>query len=358
MKLLFYINTIHKGGAERVMSNLANRFAADGIDVTLVTSFPTEDDYPLDEKVKRITIASEYETSFFKRNILWINKLRKIIIDVKPDAVISFMAEPNYRSLIATIGLKTKKIISIRNDPNKEYPSRFHKSLAKLLFRRADGVVFQTEDAKKWFPKQIQKKSCIIMNQVKEELFHVVREEENYYVALGRVVPQKNYAMMICGFAGLLKAAPDEQLLIYGEGDTEPYIELIKNLGVEENIHFMGTTNDVASVLKKAKAFLMTSDYEGMPNALLEAMAVGLPCICTDCPCGGPKMVITHGENGVLVPVGNEEELIRSLLEIHHNETYRTKLGENAKVSSFANEPQKINHDWKKYIHSIINVGR
>lgn len=352
MKLLFYISTIRGGGAARVMSNLANGFAASGADVTLVTSFPTENEYSLDPAVRRLNLSVQNEKSFFVRNIAWIHRLRKIIASEKPDAVISFMAEPNYRNLIACAGLKTKRIISVRNDPNKEYAGTFQRMLAKSLYGFADGIVFQTEDAQKWFPKRVQKKSCIIMNQVKAELFETNRECEEYYVALGRLAPQKNYPMMIRGFAGFLKSQPLEQLRIYGNGDAEQYSALIQELDAGKNIHFMGATADVAGVLKKAKAFLMTSDYEGMPNALLEAMAVGVPCICTDCPCGGPRAVIEDGKNGTLIPVGDANALTEALLQM--DEETRKYLGGNAKLTAERFRPEKVFKMWESYIKTVI----
>lgn len=352
MKLLFYINTIGKGGAERVISNLANRFTRDGIEVVLVTSFPILEEYSIDKRIKRINLSSRYENDFFKRNIFWTNKMRKILLKENPDVAISFMAEPNFRLLTAGIGLEIKKIISIRNDPNKEYSGIVRKILAKVLFQKADGIVFQTNDAKSWFPNKIQNKSCIIMNQVNEELFDVAREEALYYVALGRIAPQKNYSLMIRGFADFLKIVPDQQLHIYGEGDPTQYVSLIKELGAGDNIHFMGRTDDVAKIFKNAKAFLMTSDYEGMPNALLEAMAVGLPCICTDCPCGGPRSVIENDFNGMLIPVGSKEKLTEILCQM--NEKMCHYLGGNAKQSALQFHPEKVSDEWRTYIETII----
>jgi hypothetical protein len=156
-KIMFYINTLGHGGAERVMSNLATQFSQrDDYRCTLVTSFPSENEYPCGEKVCRISLYDKrIEGNFWKRNIKLVQKLRRLIKTEKPDVLVSFMAEPNFRALLSTVGTKTKNIISVRNDPNKEYAKT--KWMTKTLYRFTDGIVFQTQDAKDWFPKGVQK---------------------------------------------------------------------------------------------------------------------------------------------------------------------------------------------------------
>lgn len=158
-KILFYINTIVRNGAERVMTNLANQCVTEGYEVVFVTSYSVLNEYKLEKSIHRFNLESkEAKQSFIKRNYLRVLKLRKICKEEKPDILISFMAEPNFRSILATLGLKTKVIISVRNDPNVEYRGKLFKLMGKILLPLADGCVFQTHDAKKWFPQKLQSK--------------------------------------------------------------------------------------------------------------------------------------------------------------------------------------------------------
>ena len=176
MKIGFYINVLGGGGAERVISNLANEFSSDH-NCFIVTTSTVENEYPLLDRVKRYNLGITKNGSFFRRNVKIISGLRKLLKNEKPDILVSFMAEPNFRSIIATRLLGVKTLVSVRNDPDREYGSRLFKILAKLLYRKADGIVFQTEDAKNWFPKSIQKKSKIIYNQVATKFYE--KDKEN-----------------------------------------------------------------------------------------------------------------------------------------------------------------------------------
>jgi len=172
IKILFYINTISNGGAERVIVNLANSFSEKDYEVVLVTSHYSSNEYPLKSKVKRLTLEkTNLKQSFFKKNITRVYRLRKICKQERPDIVVSFMAEANFRAIIATMFLGIKTLISVRNDPNKEYSKKIYRLLAKLLYPFASGLVFQTEEAKKWFSKRIQKKSKVILNHVDEKFY-------------------------------------------------------------------------------------------------------------------------------------------------------------------------------------------
>ena len=302
-KLLFYINALNGGGAERVMSNLSSQFVDKGYEVLFATSYPADGEYELNKKIKRFNLESEnIPCSKIKRNYVRVKRLRQICKREKPDVLVAFMAEPNFRAIIATIGLKTKTVISVRNDPEKEYAGRLMNFVGKYILPMADGCVFQTEEAKKWFPKKLQNKSTIIFNAVKREFFEAKRKPVNgLIVTCGRLEEQKNHILLIKAFFNVVKKNPNAYLHIYGEGSLKDYLQsLIDNLGLNHSVKLMGQTNDVVSVLEKADVFVLSSFYEGMPNALMEAMAVGVPCIATDCPCGGARMLL-NDNNGILI---------------------------------------------------------
>ena len=361
MKIMFYINSIRHGGAERVMCNLATKLSEKGNECILATSFEGEDEYTLGANVKRVTFFKEkLRCNVIKRNLSLIKALRKQLKAEKPDVLISFMAEPNYRAIFSSIGLKHKKIISIRNDPNREYPKALNRFLAKNMFKCADGVVFQTEDAKNWFPKAIQKKSKIIFNQVDSAFYNAVYEGEHRdVVTTGRLVPQKNHKMLIRAFASVSNKISDN-LIIYGEGALRPELEaLISELGMENRIFLPGIAANVAETIKTAKLFVLSSDFEGMPNSLMEAMALGLPCISTDCPCGGPKMLFGEESQSSLVPIGNAEELATKMLSFLTDDEERKTIASNLKKSAVQFSPDRIIGEWEAYIAKTVglNIG-
>jgi glycosyltransferase involved in cell wall biosynthesis len=277
----------------------------------------------------------------------------------KPDILISFMAEPNYRAVLATRGLGTKTLISVRNDPNKEYSGKMARMLAKHLLPKADGCVFQTQDARDWFPKSLQKKSCVIANAVNPAFFDVERApERGSVVTCGRLNAQKNHDLLIKAFAEVASKHPHAKLDIYGDGALKAHLqEVIDACGMGERITLCGATNHVAQVLSKADMFVMSSDYEGMPNALMEAMAAGVPCVSTDCPCGGPRMLIDDKTNGLLVPVGDEAALANAMDTLLGDAAYASEMGIGAKNKAFEFSPDIIFEAWRKYVYSVISNG-
>ena len=354
--LMFYINAIHDGGAERVLLQLAKRFAACGYRTVVVTSFVDAWEYPVPEGVERLSIEQEQiDQSRLRRNLSRIEALRRLIREYKPAALISFMAEPNFRAVIASRFLPVKTIVSVRNDPEREYGGRLGRIIGKWLLPLADGCVFQTEQAQKWFPKRLQKRSKIIMNQVDERFFQVKDAGENGYVmTAGRLTAQKNQALLIRAFAAIAGDV-EEELRIYGEGELRPELEaLIAGVGMEGRIRLMGASNEMPAALAGCRLFVLPSDFEGMPNALLEAMAAGRCCVSTACPCGGPEAVIENGVNGMLVPVGAEKALSAAMLELLKDEKKRRTLAAAAGESAAAFRPEAIFEHWRNYVEQVI----
>lgn len=356
MKIMFYITTIERGGgAERVICNLANQFSTAGNQCIVVTSNDAEQKYDLGEEVKYIPLTDTRIPGFIKRNWKVFRLLRKAVIEHKPDVLISFMAEPNFRAIPACAGTKTKTIISVRNDPNREYPTPIHRFLAKTLFKRADFTVFQTKVAQAWFPKSVIRKSSVIKNQVDYRFFNENQTENpRNIISVGRLEPQKNHKLLIDAFARISEKCPDN-LIIIGEGSLRKDLEnQINNLGLSERVLLPGTTDNVINKLISAKIFALSSDYEGMPNTLMEAMALGLPCISTDCPCGGPKELIQNENNGILTQVGNADSMATALIKLISDDSLRKKCGENARKTAMEFYPDNIFDLWNKTVKSII----
>lgn len=354
-KIICYIDSMQMGGAQRVMANLTKHFVDSNVNVILVNDIVPEigiPEYEIDSKVKRVFLDREKKTKGLKKNINRISALRKLVKKEAPDVVLSFIGPPNIRMLIGTFGLRTSKIVSVRNDPHKEYGSGKKRFFSKLIFNLADGCVFQTNDAAKYFSTKLQKKSTVIFNPVKESFYRIERDpDEKTIIMIGRLNQQKNYHLALEGFEIIAEEYPNICLKIYGEGELREEIqnEIIEK-GLSNRIELMGRTNDVEEKLSTAMLFLLTSDYEGMPNALMEAMAAGVPVIATDCPCGGPRELIQREEVGILIKVNDSAELADKLADLIKNRDLRLKLGEGAKERANDFLPDNIMKQWDKYL--------
>lgn len=355
-KIVLYIDMMERGGAQRVVANLVHYFSEQRISTVLVNDFKLEDSkpqYTVDPVVKRYYLRDCLNGNVLLKNIERIVHLRKIIKEEKPDVVLSFLGRPNERMLLATIGLRTKKIVSVRNDPNHEYSSRgFFKWFARNLFRLADGCVFQTEDAACYFPQSVQKKSTIILNPVDLKFFNIARSKHpQNIVTVGRLEAQKNQELLIKAFAEISKDFPDENLIIYGEGSLKSELEnLCRKLQIENKVKIPGNISDMEIALSNAKIFVLPSNYEGLPNALMEAMAVGIPCISTDCPCGGPKILAKKYNALQLIPVNDKNFLVAVLRTFLQESEVRERFSENAKARAESFRPEQILVQWKQYL--------
>jgi len=316
-KVIFYIGSLSRGGAERVIATLANYLNKKGVFCIVVTTYQRENEYQLDEGIKRIILSTPQNKTIVSRiinNIGQLLKLRNIVKKEQPNTILSFMGEPNFRMLVSCFGLKVKKIISIRNAPEKEYSTFATRILAKNIFKLADYIVFQTDDARTWFPISIQQKSRIILNPVDEIFFNTKFDGQRHdIVTTGRLVPQKNHKLLIKAFAKIADKIEDN-LIIYGEGKLHSELEqLVSEMNMQNRIYLPGNVKNVADTIKSAKLFVLSSDYEGMPNSLMEAMALNIPCISTDCPCGGPRKLLN---DDFLSNVGDENELAKQIYDI------------------------------------------
>lgn len=356
MKIMFVLGSMGKGGAERVIANLSNNFIQK-YQVTIVTTRSCESMYKLDDRINVLLLdQGKKKKSLIFRTLKRIFRLRKIIKTENPDIIVSLLPEPTFRAMIAKAFLHKKTIISVRNDPNREYNSLIKKILVKVLYTRADGFIFQTDDAKKWFSKKIQNKSTIIPNPINEDFICTPYngKREKTIVNVGRLSDQKNQQLLIEAFAEVHKKHSDYILKIYGDGVLKPELEdLISKLNISEGVKLMGETNNVKGEIQKAGIFVLSSNYEGMPNALIEAMALGIPCISTDCPCGGPKFLFDNEKRGLLFPVGDKESLIKSIELLINNSDKAKELSiEGRKIVDVLN-PTTISNKWEEYILRI-----
>ena len=361
---MFHINSLGKGGAERVVSLLAGEFSKNGIEVVVATEWYSEEEYELNSKTKRIHVGlseSDEKASRMTKQWIRIRNLRRAIVEEKPDVVLSFCIKANYRAMMATLGAKIPVIVSVRNDPKIHYVGKVNTVMNKLFMNKAAGCVFQTEEAKEFFDDVLQEKSIIICNPVNEKYLHAKRKEvKKKIVCVGRLVAQKNQMLLINAFEKILEKHNDYDLYLYGDGsDDECKEELLQYVNnsrlLRNHIHFMGLSSTLEKDMADAAMFVLPSNYEGMPNALMEAMALGLPVISTDCPCGGSRYWIEPGITGQLVPVKNVKSMAQAMEYYILNPQEAEKMGAKARQRLQEATLDKIYEQWQQYILRILN---
>jgi glycosyltransferase involved in cell wall biosynthesis len=358
MNIVFNLGSLEKGGAERVASNLCN-YLIENNEVSIITSIKSNNYYKLKEDIKLYNLdEGKPDKNLLKKNISRLKKMNYLIRKIKPDIIVSFLPEPSYRILFLKIFNKNLKIIvSVRNDPKIEYKATINRLIMKILYPLADGFVFQTQEAKEYFSKKIQKKSAIIPNPINEEFIcePYNGEREKIIVTVGRLEEQKNHKMLIEAFSKLPKQFSEYRLIIYGEGSLRCKLEeQIKELNLTKRVLLPGQVDNIKEKIYKASLFVLPSNYEGMPNALMEAMSLGLPCISTDCPCGGAKFLIENQVNGILIKTKNMNEMKNTIEYMLKNEKERIRIGQNAIAIKEELSPRKINKNWEDFIVSNI----
>ena len=355
----FYIGSLKKGGAERVFVNLARYFVSRGYRVTLVTQYEKENEYPLPTGADRILsdLAPEEEGNRIQNLLRRYKKLRRIFKGLKADVVLSTIGKNNFMAILANLFLPTRVVVSVVAEPTEEYPDALMRFLAKTLFYLADGIVMQTRDAVRFFQPSLQKKCVILKNSVNPAFLRPRYEgkRQQDIVAVGRMDANKNQSMAIRAFSKIAGEFPESRLILYGDGPLRGQLQdLARELGLEGRVSLPGAVNDVADRIEKAWVFLLTSFTEGMPNTLLEAMSLGLACISTDCPCGGPKDVIRDGINGYLVKVDDADGLSERLRELLSDPAKMQRIGKEAARLRESYSPERVNREWESYFSGIV----
>lgn len=326
-KIVFVLGSLGRGGAERVISILSRDYAEKGWETSICLLLSNRVDYSIHESTK-ICDFSGGNGSRLKKLPYWLKSIRSYVKKEKPDVVVSFAARINVIVQIACLGLNQRIILSERNDPQYDGRGFITKSLTNILYPHASAIVFQTNRVKKQFGKKIQKKGVVIPNPIDVSV-HTENTNIDKIVSVGRLTTQKNQKMLINAFADLLKVFPSKELWIYGDGELRKELEQqITSLGIEGKVHLPGNIPDIHEQIKDAALFVLSSDYEGLSNALLEAIVMGLPCISTNCA-GADEYIIDH-KNGLLVQVGDENGLSNAMIELFENNALREKCAQNA----------------------------
>ena len=331
-KILFVNSTLSGGGSERVMCLIANQFDKLGYDTTMVLVRDSNQvTYKINKNIKLIKFQYKLNNKFTKM-LSRIFKLRKVIKKENYDCIISFMSDINLCTLASVILLNKKVIVSERADPAHSGRSKLQFLLEKILYPRAYKVVLQTEYVKKYFSKKIVVKSVVIPNPINDGLPKRNKQKiNNVIVAAGRMTEQKNFKLLIDAYNDFNKLNNKYKLIIYGDGplknDLKKYVNELK---LEDKVSFPGYVDNVDEQMKDCWCYVSSSNYEGISNSMLEAMAMGIPSICTDCPVGGASLIIKNKKNGLLVQVGNKNDLVNSLVNLDSDKKLYDDISNNA----------------------------
>lgn len=355
-KIVFVIEQLYGGGAERVTAALMNEMCKSA-EVHLLQTYHDDPakNFPTDARVISHMIGAKKGG---RVSVVWgrLLFLRRMIAKLKPDCVVS-LATPNTATLItaAMLGRKTPLVLSERNDPARFPDSKVIRLFRLLNYFRCDGLVFQTHEAQAFFPESIRKKSEIICNPLTgtlPERYEGARERT--IINCCRLVPQKNLELLIDAFSDIANAFPDVSLEIFGEGPERNRLEKkIRDMKLESRVHLPGYSDNIYARMRACAMFVSSSDYEGISNSMLEAIALGVPTICTDCPVGGAREVIRSGENGFLVPTGDRKALADAMRRMLENPQLAERMSRTGAELRKEISVAAIVKKWMDYIDRI-----
>lgn len=342
MRVTLVIYSLGSGGAERIISIMANYWAHEGWEVTILTLENGKEPpfFQLHPQVMHSSLGlaakSSGKLNGLQNNITRAIGLRKAIIASKPQVVISFMDMTNIITLLATIGLRLPVIVTEHNDPYQRKISAFWSTLRQLAYIRASKLIVLHKTALNYFLPSIRKRGQVLFNPVvlpmegDEETGPSRDEHSKVVIAMGRLVEQKGFDMLLHAFAKIAAKHPDWSLEVWGDGPLRGNLEKLRDqLGIEKNVNFPGKTKSPLQKMKQADLFVLSSRYEGFPTVLCEAMACGLPVVSFDCPTG-PDEIIRDGTDGILVPPGNIDALANAMDLLMSDEKHRCRISSHA----------------------------
>lgn len=346
-------NTI--GGSQRVAMNLSDWLTNKGIETTIISLKRTDKTGYDMQNYSFVQIES-------KRII---HSLKKIIKNKNVDCLISMGVPISVYTVPACFGIKITHIISERNDPSHFSGKKITKHLSRFLMSFCDGFVFQTNQAKEFYKKIVKSKPSVVIYNPLPSTFSsnfltpFSKERKKTIVSVGRLIPQKNHAILIDTFYNLSEDFCEYNLIIFGEGSERNSLETkIRELKLDGRVYLPGESNAVFENIYDSSLFVLSSNYEGLPNSLIEAMALGLPCISTDCPCGGPRELIQNGKNGLLVPVNEPVELEKAVRLLLSDSKKRQMIGnEAAKIKNLLNS-DIISSQWFDFIQKVYSFRK
>lgn len=350
MKIVFVIPDLGSGGAERVISILSDSFVKRELDVDVLLLQEHRVCYTVSDKVNIVYLGENLLTCSKKKACqIMRGYFKKQKEQYGKVIAVPFLDVSLKRVLVATFGLKIPIIASERNDPYQKGRGLVDRIKANLPYWLASHCVFQTPGAREYYGKTVQKKGSVIMNPLMMPGdISWKGQKSKRMVSVGRLEPQKNQMLLINAFAQIHKIYPEYTLDIYGEGSLrESLQQRIDELGLRDTVFLRGHSADIHAILEESLLFVLSSDYEGLSNALIEAMAVGMPVISTDHPCGGAKVLIQNNENGILVPVNDEFAIVLAMKQVIEDADLALALGKRARLVRELLSVDRVTTEWK-----------
>ncbi len=349
MRISFFIGSMIRGGAERVISLLANHYCRSGWNVDIVLLLANKVEYDLDEKIHIVDLTAS-GNSYAQKALSWLPKIRAYLKEKRPERVVSFVARINALVLTAALGLKIPVIVSERNDPRRDGRGRVMQAYCNLIYRTATSIVYQTAYEKACFSRALEHKGVVIANPVSVAVKKQSADGSLFrIVTAGRLAEQKNHIMLIQAVAAVQAKGRKVVCDIYGEGPYRKQTEdAIRECGVQDTVTLQGNVKDIHQQLSTASLFVMTSNYEGLSNALIEAMMMRFPCITTDYD--GVNELIRDGDNGLIVARNDSKGLAHAILRVMEEEGLAFRLGNNAERSAEIYKSENVLTQWEKVI--------
>lgn len=361
MKIGFLINDLNAGGAERATVSLSNKFCEKGHQVEIITFSGTDSFYPLNKEVN-ISSADFEEiehTASVNRllgSIKRMFRLRSLVKSKELDVLIGMSFSMTWYAVFATIFTSIVSIGTERNNPYKYKASKLNSFLRKLFYRLCGGYIFQTEKSAEFFTSDLKDRDIIIPNAIFNEMIYELEpleKREKVICAVGRLTEQKRFDVLIDAFKKISDRFPDYNLVIFGEGDLREELEAqVERLALKDRVFLPGTNPEAVKLVNRTSVFVLSSDMEGMPNALMEAMAMGVPCVSTRCEMG-PEELIENGENGLLVDVGSSDQIAAAIFKYIIDEEFAAKVSANGRKMLKTHSVDTISEQWLEFIKKI-----
>ena len=349
-KICFAITSITDNGVTRVVSILLDQINYSKYDVSVLLTRKVPQKRVLNENARIIEVKEDVGSGVIgrARNIL---ELHHILKKEAFDVIVSLGDYAAMYVLFSCFGIHAKKIVSERNDPNREPDKKVFRRLRDIVYKGSDVIVCQTYDAAEYF-SNIVKRRIVIYNPISDDLpIYTGKKRKKEIVNFCRIDKQKNLPLLIDAFSDFSKDHKEYELIIYGDGpEKNSIMEYINHSGVAKNIHLYSFCQNVHEKIQSAAMFVSSSDFEGMSNSMIEAMGMGIPVICTDCPIGGAHEVIQTGKNGILVPVRNKNAMVEAMRQISDNPEFAMELSKNAMELRSTLSKEKICDLWWRLI--------
>lgn len=357
MRVCFLVSSLNGGGAERTVTYLAKYGVDNGYEVDIVALNDVKF-YDIDENINYIVLSKKNRNNICSRIVSILRRIinfKKYIKDKKPDIIFSIMISPVFYALNYAKNIPV--ITSERGNPqivnDKDLKIR-NKYLDKV-----SGMVYQTKGVQVWYKQNLNKDGVCIPNAVGNALAYTFEKpcdnRKEIIVAVGRLSKQKDYPTLIDAFSIVHDKHPTFKLFIYGDGEEKSnLIEYVKSKGLQDYVCFKGLDKNALKTVYESTCFVLSSKYEGMPNSLMEAMAVGTPCVSTNCDYG-PRDLINTDVNGILVPVGDVNEIANGINKIITDVSYAKKIANEATRIKETNSIDIISKQYYEYFERIYN---